>query len=588
MLILKRIALQKQPQKYRDITASNKRRFRLLSPIKKYKSMTIYKKLSISFLLIAFFSSFVIGAVGVLNLNSSNAISERIYSENLVPLSPLYRIQTDYLTMGTKINANDIFGSQNAISDLSFKILNELSEYSMTVKDENEKAVLKQMTSDITDYQIQMREVLNDFQNNNSKAAYELMKNDISKTSEHFDGLITSLFSQKIAEAKQRNEQSQKNFTLSMGLMALVMLVSIILAAFFGKLNAKLICKPITGLIKTADEISEGNLNVTIDKGSGDEISTLANAFEKMTNAWSGYIKDISTVLSQMSEGNLDVEISSEYKGDFIKIKESINHIASTLNDVIGQIIIASNEVAASSKQLSAGSQSLSAGASEQAASVEQLTASIAEIAQKTNENASSASKADKIANSVKTDTDGGNEKMERMLVSMNEISESSAGISKIIKVINDIAFQTNILALNASIEAARAGSYGRGFAVVAEEVRHLAQRSSEAAKDTTQMIDKSLDKAAEGTDIARDTSAALKKIEEGVNGTASILNEIARSSNEQAVGISQLNKGIDEVSKIVQINSATAEQSAAASEELFREAETMRQLVSRFQVRQM
>ena len=570
------------------MTVDGKRKLKLISPIKKYKSMTIYKKLSISFLLITFFSSFIIGAVGVLNLNSNNAMSEKIYREDLMPLSPINRIQTDFLTMGTKLNPNDISTSQNEVSNYSFKILKELSEYSETVTDSQEKAIINQMTNDITSYQLQMREVITHFQNNDSKTAYELMKNDISKTSEHFDGLITSLFSQKIAEAKQRNEQSQKNFTLSMGLMALVMLVSIILAAFFGKLNAKLICKPITGLIKTADEISEGNLNVTIDKGSGDEISTLANAFEKMTNAWSGYIKDISTVLSQMSEGNLDVEISSEYKGDFIKIKESINHIASTLNDVIGQIIIASNEVAASSKQLSAGSQSLSAGASEQAASVEQLTASIAEIAQKTNENASSASKADKIANSVKTDTDGGNEKMERMLVSMNEISESSAGISKIIKVINDIAFQTNILALNASIEAARAGSYGRGFAVVAEEVRHLAQRSSEAAKDTTQMIDKSLDKAAEGTDIARDTSAALKKIEEGVNGTASILNEIARSSNEQAVGISQLNKGIDEVSKIVQINSATAEQSAAASEELFREAETMRQLVSRFQVRQM
>jgi methyl-accepting chemotaxis protein len=588
MIKIKRTNSNKQSKKYLLPKSKGKQIFKPVFLINKYKGATIYNKLSISFLLIAFISSFIIGTVGIINLNNNNAMSESIYNEDLVPLSPLYRIQTDFITMGTKVNGNDTFGSQNDINDLSVKLLKELSQYSETVKDTNEKAILKQMTTDITDYQIQMREVLNCFLSNDTKSGYDLMKDKVSKTSDHFDGLITTLFSQKIAEAKQRNEQSQRNFTVSMGLMALVMLISIVLAAFFGRLNAKLICKPITSLVKTADEISEGNLNVTIDKGNGDEISILANAFEKMTTAWSGYINDISSVLFQMSEGNLDVEISSEYKGDFIKIKESINHIVKNLNDVIGQIIIASNEVAASSKQLSAGSQSLSAGATEQAASVEQLTASIAEIANKTKENASSASKADKIANSVKKDTEGGNEMMERMLGSMGEISESAAGISRIIKVINDIAFQTNILALNASIEAARAGSYGRGFAVVAEEVRHLAQRSSEAAKDTTQMIDKSLAKASEGTNIAHDTSAALKMIEDGVNGTAAIIDEIARSSNDQAAGISQLNKGIDEVSKIVQNNSATAEQSAAASEELFREAETMRRLVSRFKVRQM
>jgi len=583
---LKKISLKRRPRKQANTRVKRKWVFRLSSPIKKYGRLTIYKKLNISFLMIAVISSLIIGAVGIVNLNHSNIMSQNIYNEDLVPLSPLYRIQTNFITMGTKVNGSDPINGKMDVSSLSAELLKELSQYSATVKDTKEKAVLLQMGADISEYETGINETLDHFIGSDSEFAYKLINGKLTTISAHFDKLITGLYTQKIAEAKQRNEQSQQNFTMSMVAIAIITLILIALATLLGRANAKIICKPISNLVKSAEAIAEGNLNVEIDKGNGDEISILANAFEKMTVTWSIYINEISSVLSQMSEGNLDVKISSEYKGDFSKIKESINHIVSTFNDVIGEIIIASDDITTGSKQLSEGSQSLSAGAAEQAASVEQLTASIAEIAQKTKENAISASKADKIANSVKKDTASGNSKMEQMLGSMSEISESSAGIAQIIKVINDIAFQTNILALNASIEAARAGSYGKGFAVVAEEVRHLALRSTDAAKDTTEMIDKSMGKAAEGTEIAQDTSGALRMIEEGVNGTAAIIDEIAKSSNEQAIGISQINKGIGEVSKIVQTNSATAEQSAAASEELFNQAENMKQLVSHFRVK--
>lgn len=581
------ISFRNTSKKQEDVKVKNKKIFKLHFLHKRHRNASIFKKLSASFLMIAVISSVLIGAIGIINLNKNNTMSQNIYQEDLVPLAPLYRIQTDFITMGTKINGSDVFSNRTAVSALSSQLLKELSQYSSTVKNTEEKAMLSQMAANIGDYVSGINEALNDFGSGDSESAYKLIDGKISTISANLDKLITGLHTKKIAEAKQQNEESQHDFMFSMGMVAVITLISIGLAAFMGRFNAKQICKPISSLVKSSEEISKGNLNVEFEKGNGDEISVLADTFQKMAAAWSSYINEISSVLSQMSEGNLDVTISSEYKGDFRKIKESLNQIIATFNGVIGEIITAANEITSGTSQLSAGSQSLSSGAAEQAASVEELTASITEIAQKTKQNAISASEANKIENSLKEFAASGNDKMGQMLGSMSEISESAMGISDIIKAINDIAFQTNVLALNASIEAARAGSYGKGFAVVAEEVRHLALRSTDAAKNTTQMIDKSIDKAAVGTNIAQDTSDSLKMIEKGVNDTAAIIEKIAISSKTQAMGISQINKGIEDVSKIVQTNSATAEQGAAASEELFNQAKNMKKLVSGFKVRE-
>lgn len=567
-----------------------KRKFKLTLPRKRHEhhqhKVSIYKQLSVSFLLVAVISSLLTGAVGIINLYNNNAMSQNIYQQDLVPLSQLYRIQTDFLTMGTKVNDGDVFQNQNTVGQLHIQLCTELAQYSSTVTDSEEREILSQMSDDITEYCTQAREALNSFVIGDTKAAYELIDGKMATTSQHFDELLTGLYNKKIEEAKQRNEESKRNFIISIGALAVITLVSIVLAALMGRVNARHICNPIRSLVKSAEEISQGNLSVEFEKGLSEEIIALTESFNTMTTTWSSYISEISSVLSQMSEGNLDVEIVSEYKGDFSKIKESLNQIVTTFNEVIGAIMVAANEITDGTKQLSEGSQNLSSGAAEQAAAIDQLTASIAEIAEKTKQNAESAAQADTIANSVKSDTAGGNEKMEQMLSSMTEISESASGISNVIKVINDIAFQTNVLALNASIEAARAGQYGKGFAVVAGEVRRLALRSTEAADGTTEMIEKSIDRSVQGTKIAQDMSDSLRTIEEGVNRTTALIGSIAKSSEEQAVRIKQIYEGIDQVSRVVQTNSATAEQSAAASEELFTQAEQLKQLVSRFQVR--
>jgi methyl-accepting chemotaxis protein len=253
----------------------------------------------------------------------------------------------------------------------------------------------------------------------------------------------------------------------------------------------------------------------------------------------------------------------------------------------MSNITIASEQVANGARQISDSSMALSQGATEQASSIEELSASIEEISSQTRRNAENAEEADKLAAAVRSNAEQCTAQMAEMLRAMEEINVSSSNISKIIKVIDDIAFQTNMLALNAAVEAARAGQHGKGFAVVAEEVKNLAARSANAAKETTEMIEGSIEKTEAGTVIAKNTSEALNKIVSQIEKVAELVNNISVASKEQDTGISQINQGIMQVSQVVQTNSATSEESAAASEELSGQAEMLRDMVNRFKLKE-
>ncbi len=298
-------------------------------------------------------------------------------------------------------------------------------------------------------------------------------------------------------------------------------------------------------------------------------------------------LKEVKEQLAKVESGDLTAYVTGDYRGDHQMLKDGLNNTLDSLNDILGQVATAADQVASGSRQVSDSSQALSQGATEQASSLEEITASMTEMASQTKQNAENASQANQLSSAARSSAESGNALMQGMVKAMADIDDSSQNISKIIKAIDEIAFQTNLLALNAAVEAARAGVHGKGFAVVAEEVRSLAARSAKAARETTDMIEGSIKKVNQGSDIAQKTAGALEEIVSGISKATDLVAEIAAASNEQAQGIGQVNQGLVQLDKVTQQNTSSAEESAAASEELSGQATQLKQIIGKFTLRQ-
>lgn len=331
----------------------------------------------------------------------------------------------------------------------------------------------------------------------------------------------------------------------------------------------------------------DGDLSYRADSSThAGEYGKIVEKMNRLLDVIMAPVRESYGVLAEVASGDLRTSIKGDYAGDHARIKETLNGTVDSLNEIIYEFKLASEQVSSSAAQVSGGSEELSQGATEQASSIEELNATITEIAAQTRDNAMKASSANTLVLSAKSKADSGNEHMKTMLQSMSEINEASKSISKIINVIDEIAFKTNILALNAAVEAARAGQYGKGFAVVADEVKNLAEKSAGAARETAALIEVSIAKVENGSAISKDTAKTLEEISADIVKTAGLVGDIAVASGEQATAIAQLNKGIEQVAHVVQENSATAEEAAAASEELSGQAEMLKQLIMRFQLK--
>ena len=369
--------------------------------------------------------------------------------------------------------------------------------------------------------------------------------------------------------------------------MAAVVIAIILVGVFFSFVIIRLIKIPISEIENAATKMAEGDLDVKISYTSKDELGVLAAQVGRLIHKLQLIIADENQFLAKMAEGDFTVDSTCEaaYTGGFYPLLVSFRGIADKLNDTMLQISQSSAQVAGGADQVSNGAQALAQGATEQASSVQELAATIDEISNKVSQNADSARQASKAADSVSVKMNVSKEKMQQMTHAMGDISSCSSEISKIMKIIEDIAFQTNILALNAAVEAARAGAAGKGFAVVADEVRNLANKSTEASENIAVLIENSLQAIENGTQIADDTAQSLIQAVNDVNEMAGIIEQISAASSDQADSIAQLTVGIDLISNVVQTNSATAEESAAASEELSSQSQLMKRLVGRFQL---
>jgi methyl-accepting chemotaxis protein len=327
------------------------------------------------------------------------------------------------------------------------------------------------------------------------------------------------------------------------------------------------------GLIEAAQS---GRLNERADAsrfhGAYKEIIAGINS---VMEAILGPVANIREKLGRVADGDLTAYVHDAYEGDHAALRDALNSSLDGLNRLLGQVKSSAGQIETSAGQVSAAAQDLSQGASEQAATIEEISAQMVQMTNQTHQ----------LAVAARNGAEAGDKRMTEMVGAMREIEEASSNISKIIKVIDEIAFQTNLLALNAAVEAARAGVHGKGFAVVAEEVRNLAARSARAAKETTEMIEGSIKKVAQGTNIAQETASALNRIVLDVGKVTDLVAEIAAASNEQAEGIAQINQGLEQVNEVTQRNTSTAEESAASAEEMSGQTSEMRSMVERFKL---
>ncbi|MCX7841716.1 MAG: methyl-accepting chemotaxis protein [Clostridia bacterium] len=509
-----------------------------------FNNLKISTKLISAFVAVALISG-VVGAVGIFYINQIKDASESIYINNTRPLPQMKNVAVEF----QKIRVNILYtimqeGDRSTyidqIKESDAIINNSMTEYEKTISEE-EKQEFKNLKGYLEKYKNFREQLISLALQGRRAEAFDIMLKELFPLAQLIYPSYNSLFDYNVKAAdKKTNENHNRSMAATTTMIAFI-LAGMGFAIGLGIFISRAVSRPVKDLVHAAQSVAKGNLDIELEIKGKDEIAVLA--------------------------------------GDFMKMVESMNEVLANINS-------AAQQVASGSKQVSDSAMALSQGATEQASSIQQLTASLEEISSQTKQNAENAAQANSLAESAKVNAASGNSQMKEMLKAMDEINSASANISKIIKVIDEIAFQTNILALNAAVEAARAGQHGKGFAVVAEEVRNLAARSANAAKETTAMIEGSINKVEEGTKMANQTAAALDSIVEGVTKVAALVGEIAVASNEQAMGISQINQGIMQVSDVVQTNSATSEESAAASEELASQAELLKEQVLRFKLR--
>ena len=361
--------------------------------------------------------------------------------------------------------------------------------------------------------------------------------------------------------------------------------IGVLFALGLGLMLTKSITEPMVAAVKMANALSEGRLDQRLKLEREDEIGVMARALDAFADDLKRNIDDMATAMQKMSEKDMTARITSEFKGDLARIKTALNATGEALEKSLQQVSVSSEQVAAASEQIGTGSQTLAQGTSEQASSLEEVSSNLQELTSMTKQNTTNAREAKGLADGARSGVSSGVESMKNLSSAVERIKKSSDDTAKIVKTIDEIAFQTNLLALNAAVEAARAGDAGKGFAVVAEEVRNLAMRSAEAAKNTANLIEESVKNAQDGVKLNAEVTKGLEEINKQVQKVGEVMAEIAAASDQQSQGIDQVNSAVQQMNQITQQNAATSEESASAAEELSSQAQELQAMVLTFKI---
>lgn len=420
----------------------------------------------------------------------------------------------------------------------------------------------------------------------NQANGYTVFLNSHAPPFEQADAILAEFSNTAQARAAQQSTTASSIITQAYVILIACGVVSILLSVAVSMAIRKSILTPVNEIVAAFEAISKGNMHTQINYESRDEMGRMAKLIKTSSAMQSTIMADIIDKLTKMSQGNLQIEVTQDYPGDFAVLKQTISKTIDNLNNTMRTIINAAEQVSTGSDQVSSGAQALAAGSTEQSAAVEELTVATSKTSGQAEENAANVEIATQYVAEAGAGVNTGNKHMLQLTKAMENISASSFQIANITKVIEDIAFQTNILALNAAIEAARAGEAGKGFAVVADEVHNLAAKSAEAAKQTTGLVEHSNAAVKEGSEITHETAQILEEVEQKTKAATERITKIKLASAEQAIAIEEIKLELSQVSSVIQTNAATAEENSATSEEMSAQAIALSEEVEKFELK--
>lgn len=386
-----------------------------------------------------------------------------------------------------------------------------------------------------------------------------------------------------VQDANQKETQWNLTIQIMLFICSLVIVAVCIMASLY---IMKKIIRPIIQIMNSTSRLAQGDLSFQIETDSDNEIGRLSDKLNESVRELSKYVETIKDTMEMLSEKDLNINTSVEFRGSFKEIQAAIVKFVTVLNANFMEIKSSSESVHRAAEQVNNGSQVLAQGNTEQASSMEEMTATINGISLQSENNAKIAREATGVVGEAASNLNRSNEKMQELISAMHEITENSDEMGKIIKTIDDIAFQTNILALNAAVEAARAGAAGKGFAVVADEVRNLAGKSGEASRNTAMLLQKNIESAKKGARITDETAASLIEVVKRAQEVTELVGAISQASKEQAEGAVLVSEQLTQISSVVQVNAATAEESAASSVELDNMATKLTMMLEEYRLR--